>query len=148
MKAENVKLANHNPIVNNNKQVNAAPRLSHLVALLLSKDVAHLDVRNNMLQQRRLQTCAREATHPETDRICDCAVCVALSRLSLKHHSARAHERQLGDHIAGNIEQRYCKKQANFVLHNICTVVFNEIVPHMMRKPMPKSIEEAIAVFC
>ena len=45
----------------------SVPRLSHLAAVLLSKDVAHLDVRNDVLQQRRPQICAREAIHPETD---------------------------------------------------------------------------------
>ena len=35
--------------IHNNKQMGAAPRLSHVAALLPSKDAAHLDVRNDML---------------------------------------------------------------------------------------------------
>ena len=66
-KQKNVNFVNHNHTVNNNKQMNAVPRLSHLAAILLSKDVAHLDVRNDVLQQRHPQMCAREAIHLETD---------------------------------------------------------------------------------
>ena len=47
--------------------MNAVLRLSHLAAILLSKNVAHLDVRNDVLQQRHPQMCAREAIHLETD---------------------------------------------------------------------------------